>query len=232
MFIQARAARNNMALQNASASQSFLPIREIRDSVVVLVDGGMRMVLMASSLNFALKSQDEQMALLIQFQNFVNALDFHVEFFIQSRRLDIQPYLRILEDRMKEQTNDLVKIQTKEYLDFVKNFTESTNVMSKSFFVVVPYSPPIVEIQRGVFGKLFGGRSKKTEMESAAADSFEKHRSQLEQRSYVVAQSLASLGVRSVILGTEELVELYYKLFNPGEKDAPQEGSYTNNEAV
>ncbi len=220
-----------MALKNASASQSFLPIREIRDSVVILQDSGMRMVLMASSLNFALKSQDEQMALLMQFQNFMNALDFHIEFFIQSRRLDIRPYIRVLEDRMKEQTNDLVKIQTREYLDFVKGFTDSTNVMSKSFFVVVPYSPPILEVKRGVFGKFFGGGASGVGG-SDTTKSFEEHRTQLEQRSYVVAQGLASLGVRSVILGTEELVELYYKLFNPGEKDAPQPETYTSHATI
>ncbi len=219
-----------MATKQVTASQKFLPIREIRDSVVVLSDGGMRMVLMASSLNFALKSQDEQMAILLQFQNFLNALDFHIEFFIESRRLDIRPYLRILEDRMKEQTNDLVKIQTKEYLDFVRSFTESTNVMSKSFFVVVPYSPPIIQNSRGFLGKMFN-RSK-SDTHALDESSFEEHRTQLEQRSYVVAQGLAAFGVRSIILGTDELVELYYKLFNPGEKDAPQPGSYTNNVSV
>ncbi len=219
-----------MATKQANASQKFLPIREIRDSVVVLSDGGMRMALMASSLNFALKSQDEQMAILLQFQNFLNALDFHIEFFIESRRLDIRPYLRILEDRMKEQVNDLVKIQTKEYLDFVRSFTESTNVMSKSFFVVVPYSPPIIQNSSGFFGKMFN--RDKTNTQALDESAFEEHRTQLEQRSYVVAQGLAAFGVRSVILGTDELVELYYKLFNPGEKDAPQPGSYTNNASV
>lgn len=214
-----------MATKSASASQKFLPIREIRDGVVVLTDGTMRMALMASSLNFALKSQDEQMAILLQFQNFLNALDFHIEFFIESRRLDIRPYLRILEDRIKEQTNDLVKIQTKEYLDFVRSFTESTNVMSKSFFVIVPYNPPVIQTSKGLLGKIFNKNSAQTNEDNE--HSFEEHRTQLEQRSYVVAQGLAAFGVRSIILGTDELVELYYKLFNPGEKDAPQPGSYS-----
>lgn len=206
-----------MATTTAKPSQDFLPIKEIRDGVVVMKDGSMRMVLIASSLNFALKSQDEQTALLFQYQNFLNSLDFHIQIFTQSRRLDIRPYINILEDRMKEQNNELIKIQTKEYIEFIKSFTDATNIMSKSFFIVVPYNPPVYLNRSGFMGKFL----RKKQEGAAEQKSFEENKTQLEQRGSVVEQGLSPLGIRIVVLGTEELVELYYKLFNPGERDVP-----------
>src|SRR5574343_863104 len=122
---------------NARASQEFVPITDVKDGIVTLKDGSLRAALMASSLNFSLKSDDERAAILYQFQDFLNSLDFSVQIFIQSRRLDIRPYLALLEQQRKKQTNDLMKIQVEEYIGFVKNLTETTNIMTKSFFIVV-----------------------------------------------------------------------------------------------
>jgi len=198
--------------KSATPSQKFVPIREIRDGLVVLDDNSLRMVLMASSLNFALKSQDEQEATILQFQNFLNALDFSIELHVESRRLDIRPYITSLEERLHSQTNELLQIQTKEYINFIRHITEAANIMNKSFFVIIPYTPPFMPTQSGIFQKFFGKGHGPT-----PATSFEESRSQLEQRSAVVEQGLVRCGVRVVALGTEELVELYYKIFNPGE---------------
>ena len=108
-----------------NATQEFVPIDDVRDGIVILKDGGMRGILMASSINFALKSDDERQAILLQFQDFLNSLDFSVQIVVQSRRLDIRPYIALLEDRYKEQSNDLMKIQIEQYMAFVKSFTES-----------------------------------------------------------------------------------------------------------
>ena len=124
-----------------SATQEFVPIKEVRDGIVILKDGGMRAILLCSSLNFALKSEDERNAILLQFQDFLNSLDFSIEILVQSRKLDIRPYLALLEDRETKQENNLLKIQVREYIEFIKNFTESTNIITKHFFIVVPYSP-------------------------------------------------------------------------------------------
>src|SRR4051812_5524090 len=129
---------------NAKTTQDFVPIKEIRQGVVVLKDDSLRGIVIASSLNFALKSADEQQSILLQFQNFLNSLDFSIQIFIQSRKLDIRPYIALLENRLKEQVGDLLKIQTREYISFIKNFTENQNIMNKTFFVVVPYSPAAV----------------------------------------------------------------------------------------
>jgi len=207
-----------MATQKTT--QDFVPIQEIRDGVIVLKNGGMRAVVLASSLNFALKSGDEQGAILLQFQNFLNSLDFSVQIFIQSKKLDIRPYIALLEERYKEQITELMKIQVREYIEFIKTFVESTNIMSKSFFVVIPYDPPIIGAGSGPLASFKPKKSVKDQNESADAK-FQEYRSQLEQRVAVVEQGLVRCGVRAAELGTEEVVELFYKLFNPGETEKP-----------
>lgn len=204
--------------QKSKAAQEFVPIKEVRGGVMVLKDGTLAGAMLASSLNFALKSADEQSAILAQFQNFLNSLDFSVQFFVQSRKLDIRPYITLLEERFKAQTEDLMRIQVKEYIEFIKTFTERANIMSKHFFIVVPYSPPIVDLNKTVQEKVFG----KASLSARTKDiGFEEHRTQLEQRMAVVEQGLVRCGIRTAPLGTEEVIELLYKEFNPGELEKP-----------
>jgi len=210
---------SSLASKRSRSTQDFVPIKEIRDGVVILRDGSLRMVLMASSVNFSLKSPDEQMGILTQYQDFLNSLDFSIEIALESRRLDINPYLALLEKELKDQTNDLIKLQTREYIEFIKNFTDSTNIMTKTFFVVVPYEIASLGENGGFFSKIFGGKSQSDE--EANLHQFQEHKTQLEQRAAVVEQGLNRVGIRAVQLGTEELVELYYKAFNPGENEVP-----------
>ncbi len=202
------------AYAGAGSSQELIPIKEIRDGVVVLRDGSLRAVIMASSVNFSLKSVEEQQGIIFQFQNFLNSIKFDTQIVIQSRKFDITPYLNLLRDRQKEQVNDLLKIQTKEYIEFIHSFTEQYNVMTKNFFVVVPYHPTVAS-SGGVFSGLRGKKQQAAQEET----SFENNRSQLEQRVSVVQQGLTRSGVRVVPLGTEELTEIYYRIFNPGETE-------------
>jgi type IV secretory pathway VirB4 component len=205
---------------SSKATQDFVPIHEVRDGYVILKDGSMRAILMTSSLNFALKSQEEQESILYQFQSFLNSLDFSIQIFVQSRKLDIRPYLALLEARRKEQVNDLMKIQTQEYIEFVRQFTENTSIMTKTFFVVIPYTPPVLNTKKQILGRV----RKQGETEKDVQDrmaKFEESRSQLEERIAVVEQGLVRSGVRVVPLGTEEIVELFYKIFNPGDTEKP-----------
>jgi hypothetical protein len=185
-------------------------------------DGSMRAVILSSSLNFALKSGDEQEAIIYQFQNFLNGLDFSVQISIQSRELDIRPYLATLDKRYNEELNDLLKIQIKEYVGFVKNFTESQNIMSKTFFIVVPFTATVLNTKKnnGVLAKFLPNNNDKEKV-SQKTDNFEESRTQLEQRTSVVQQGLTRCGIRSIVLGTEETIELFYKLFNPGDAEKP-----------
>ncbi len=209
-----------MASEKSDATQEFVPIEEIRDGIVILKDGGMRSILLASSVNFALKSSDEQTGIIMQFQNFLNSLDFSIQIFLQSRKYDIRPYIALLEDRYKVQTGELMKIQTREYIDFVKSFSDSANIMKKSFFIIIPYSPTIINAKGEGFMKIFK-REKKEEAAISKKKDFEENRTQLDQRISFVSQGLGRCGVRSVGLGTEEIVELFYKIFNPGDTEKP-----------
>jgi hypothetical protein len=209
-----------MASQTGKATQSFVPLKEIKDGYAVLKDGSLRALVMTSSQNFALKSEDEQNAILFQFQDFLNSLDFSVQIFIQSRKLDIRPYLTLLEQREKEQMNDLLKVQIQEYIAFVKNFTDTTSIMTKSFFIVVPYSPAMLN-KSNPLGMLKISQTKTPQATQEEATRFEETRAQLEERVSVVTQGLVRCGIRVARLGTEEIVELFYKLFNPGDTDSP-----------
>ncbi len=205
----------------AEATQEFVPIKEVRDGVIILKDGSLRALLMASSINLALKSNDEQQAIIAQFQNFLNSLEFTAQFFIESRQLDIRPYIGLLEDRYALELDDLMKIQIREYIAFIKDFTERANIMTKNFFIVVPYDPALIE--RGGVGAAFSTliTSNKDTSSTLTNEQFEQYRTQLEQRLSVVEQGLIRTGVRVVKLGTEEVIELFYKLFNPGELEKP-----------
>src|SRR3989338_5563224 len=151
-----------MALK-AKATQEFIPIKEVRDGIIALKDGGLRAIVLANSINLSLKSVDEQKATIMQFQNFLNTLDFSVQISVQSRKLDIRPYLLLLEDRIKVQNEPLLKLQTREYIEFIRNFTESVSIMTKSFFVVVPYTHTILKSDSGIFENLFSSKNKKEE---------------------------------------------------------------------
>jgi hypothetical protein len=204
-----------MAL-NAKAAQEFIPIKEVRDGIIVLKDDELRAIVLANSINLSLKSNDEQKATILQFQNFLNTLDFPIQISVQSRRLDIRPYLLLLEDRLKVQTEPLLKVQTKEYIEFIKNFTDTVSIMTKSFFVVVPYTHTVLKSDSGLFDKIFSRKSKE-QTEALKKVDFEEKRSQLEERVSVIQQGLGRCGINSAQLGTEEVIEVFYKVFNPGE---------------
>jgi len=192
-----------------TTTQDFVPIKDIKQNVVILKDGRMCSILLASSVNFALKSLDEQRAILGQFQTFLNTLDFSIQFYIQSRRLDIEPYLSQLREREPLQDNDLMKIQLREYMSFIKTFVTEVDVMSKNFFIVVPYSPRSIDISSGISSMFGKNKSDTTE------EKFEEQRLQLEQRASLVEQGLNRIGVRTIALEDEALVEMYYHIFNP-----------------
>ena len=200
----------------AKATQEFVPIKEIRDGVIVLKDGGLRSIVLANSVNLSLKSNDEQRATILQFQSFLNTLDFSIQISVQSRRLDIRPYLLLLENRMKVQNEPLLKLQTREYIEFIKNFTDSVSIMTKNFFVVVPYTSTALKTETDLFKGLFS-RKNREQLRAAEQMDFEEKRSQLEERVSVIQQGLARCGIKSVQLETEEVVEVFYKVFNPGE---------------
>jgi len=200
---------------NKSPTQNFVPIRDIKNGVVILKNGQMNTILLASSINFALKSLDEQTAILKQFQSFLNTLDFSLQVYVQSRRLDIEPYLEQLRARETVQDNDMMRIQLREYINFVGTFVKEVDVMTKNFFVVIPYNPISINLKSN-FSNLLGGNSTTTHSD----EKFAEYHIQLEQRVSVVEQGLNRLGVKTVKLQNDELVELFYHIFNPSENSS------------
>lgn len=189
-----------------SSTQQFLEIDQIKEGVIILKNKALRGVIMVSSLNFALKSEDEQNAIIYQFQNFLNSLDFSIEIVVQSRKLNITGYLDKLKELETQQENELLRIQTAEYQKFIKGLIAGGAIMSKSFFVVVPFA--LIEIPG----------FKKTDA-IFDEEKFQRAKSQLWQRLEFVALGLRRCGLQCVPLNVSELIELFWGLYHPDEAE-------------
>ncbi|MEX1112311.1 MAG: hypothetical protein WEC84_02505 [Candidatus Andersenbacteria bacterium] len=195
-------------------TQDLIHISEIREGIVILVDGTMRAVLMVSSVNFALKSEDEQSAIIYAYQEFINSLDFPIQISISSRKMDITPYLEEVKAKRDLQKNELLRVQMNEYIDFVGGLVENSNIMSKTFFVTVPFS--VVENKKeGILGRVLKGFKGATGKHKMTEQEFEHNKNQLFQRVEQIAVGLRGIGLRIVPLQTQELLELFYNVYNP-----------------
>ncbi len=199
-------------------TQKFVQIREIRDGVAYLNGGGLRKLLIVSGINFELKSEAEQGMILAGFQKFLNSLDFPVQFFIHSRKVNIDKYLENMGDKKQTEKNELIKVQIDEYINFIRGFVEQNAIISKIFFVAIPYDPVNIGGQASGFLGLFGG-SKSKEAGQQAAAKIEENLEQLSHRSQQVIEGLGQIGLRAVPLEDEELIELFYNLYNPQLQD-------------
>jgi type IV secretory pathway VirB4 component len=199
--------------QSGASTQRYVDVEEIREGLLVLKNGSLRAILLVSSLNFDLKSSQEQDGIISQYQNFLNTLDFPVQIVISSKRFDVAPYLQLLADQESTQENELLRFQIAEYKTFIQKLTEVSNIMSKYFYVVVPFSPAEDE-KNGLFNRLTGifSPEKNTRLHG---ELFESYRGQLYQRVEQVSAALSGTGVRATALNTEEIIELLYDSYNP-----------------
>jgi len=200
------------------ATQRYLDIAEIKEDVVVMRDGTLRAVLMVSSINFALKSEDEQQAIISQYVSFLNSLEYPLQIVIQSRRLNIDNYIDRLKQAEKEQTNELLPMQISDYRGFVAELVELGQIMQKFFFVVVPYNP-LSDKRKNFFAQL-GDVMAPALSVRLAQEQFMKRRNDLMMRVDHMKGSLNSMGLKSVVLDTQGLIELYYRVYNPETYDA------------
>jgi len=198
--------------QNTTVStQNLVAIKDIRNGVLVLKSGGLRQILLVGGINFDLKSEEEQELILGTFQNFLNALDFSVQFFVHSRKVDVRDYLEKIRARKAEETNELLKIQIEEYATFVHSFVEENAIIHKAFFVVVPFDPVTVpERARGVFAFFKRGNA-----EAERSKSDQENLDQLNIRVAKVVSGVEQIGLRVAPLPNEEVIELFYNLYNP-----------------
>lgn len=205
---------NKLANNKISAStQQYLDIAEIKDNTVVLKDGTLRAVLMVSSINFALKSEDEQNAVIGSYVRFLNNLAFTLQIVVQSRELDIDNYLTYLKEKEKEQVNKLLKIQTADYIEYIKELTSLGRIMSKRFFVIVPYDP-VTDKHKGFFSSIKEALRPATIIK-LKEQTFNRYQEMLDRRVDSVIGGLESMGVSVARLDTQSLIELYYKTYNP-----------------
>ncbi len=206
---------HNKLIRNkiANSTQQYLDIAEIKDNVVVMKDGTLRTVLLVSSINFALKSEDEQNAVISSYVRFLNNLSFTLQIVIQSRELDIDNYIQYLKTKEKEQINKLLKIQTADYIEYVKELTSLGKIMNKRFYVIVPYDPT-TDKQKGFFSLLSEALRPATIIK-LKEKTFIRHQKMLNQRTNGVISGLESMGVSVIPLDTQSLIELYYKTYNP-----------------
>lgn len=193
--------------------QTYIPIAEIRDGVAVLKDGTIRAVLMVSSLNFALKSDDEQNAIISSYVGFLNSLDFPLQIVSQSRRLQIQPYLDKLGKLEKEQENELLRVQIADYRAFVQELVQIGQIMTKRFYVVVPYDP--LSNKKKSFFARFKEVLKPSLTLRLKDEQFRKRTEDLAMRVRQVSGGLSSMGLSIAQLDTQSLIELYYGTYNP-----------------
>lgn len=199
-----------------AATQQFLEVNEVKEGVIVLKNNALRGVLMVSSLNFALKSDDEQTAIVFRFQNFLNSLDFSLEIITQSRRLNITGYLDKLKSIEESQTSELLKMQAAGYQRFIRELIVEGSIMSKTFFVVVPFT--LLEVSRAT-------KEEKQQKDSGrrvgrmSEEFFRRARNQLWQRMEYTASGLRGCGLSCAALNTADLIELFWSLHHPEEAE-------------
>ena len=202
--------------KNASEVQKFIEISEIKNGMAIMKDNSLRAVCACSSINFDLLSSTEQEAVITRFQEFLNSLDFPLQIVIASRHFQIENYLDQIRELEKKQTNELLKIQTGEYINFVQSFVEFANIMNKSFYAIVPFSV-IESKQEGFFDKIksiIG--SQKSNKQHFEIEKLNQYRVQLDQRINMVIQGLQALGIKAIPLNDEQLTQLYFEFYNIG----------------
>ncbi len=190
-------------------TQEFLKIKDIKSGVLVMKDDSLRGVMIISSLNFALKSVEEQEAIIFQFQDFLNSLDFPCQIVMQSRKLNMTGYFEKLKKLETQQKNQLLKVQTQEYRAFIEDLVKNESIMSKNFFVVVSF----------YLGEIVGDSGKRKIIVPMNDENFARAKSQLFQRMEFVALGLKRCGLQATLLDSEELMELFWSLYHPREAE-------------
>ncbi len=212
MIMVSMRSRTLAGTKPTSSTQQYLDIAEIRDDVVVMKDGTLRAVLLVSSINFALKSEEEQDATISAYMGFLNSLDFSLQIVIQSRKLNIDQYLAKLADMVVIQTNDLLKTQTSEYREFIAELVELGDIMSKRFYVVIPFAPGS-DKQRGFISRLSQVLTPSRVMSISQKYFLDMKESLMKQVEYIIS-GLAGVGLSCAVLDTQSLIELYYNSYN------------------
>lgn len=196
-----------------TSTQQFLEVAEIKEDTLVMKDGTVRAILLVSSINFSLKSEDEQQAIISSYVSFLNNINFPIQISVQSRRFNIEAYIEDLKERAKEQTNQLLKMQTEEYIQYIQELVSMGNIMNKKFYITIPYNP-LSDEHKGFFASLKDSL-RPTSLVKLKERRFQRYKDNLERRVESVSSSLRSIGLSSAKMDTQSLIELFYNTYNP-----------------
>jgi type IV secretory pathway VirB4 component len=199
-------------------TKELIDIKEIKSNTVILKDGSLRQVLIVGGINFSLKSEEEQQVILSAYQNFLNSLEFPIQILIHSRKINIQKYINNLIEIKNKETSPLLQNQIEEYIEFIRGFVKENAIMSKNFFVIIPFSPISIEVQKGLINKIpFFSSKPQTNNQGQIEknESFQENLNQINQRTTQIIDGLASIGLDAVVLNDEQLIELFYNYYNP-----------------
>lgn len=210
--------------KNQISTQQHIPFSAVYDDVIVTKKGQFCQILMVNSVNFGLKSEEEQNAIIAQYQSFLNSLTFPIQIVMHSKRLDLTSYIKDLENRVGQEPNELIRYQIQEYSDFVQKLISIANIMDKKFFIVVPQLLPSTELSGGgLLSGVFGNSNVHLQV---PLKKFLKLKEELVQRSNVIISGLSSMGITSQILSTKQIIEVFYRTYNP--EDAAKESLREN----
>lgn len=205
---------------NPNSTQNTLQIAEIRDGIVIMNDGSFRSVVMVKSINFDLMSPQEQEGVEYSYQSFLNSLFFPIQIFIRSRKVDLRPYIEKLDKIRAEHDNMLLALLMEDYITYMDNLAQQTNIMDKNFYVVIPYFP-VVDAQaaltqsKNFLGGFAGLFNKKDQHVTINEKNLEEAKTELRDRVQAVLGGLQQCGIQGLPLDTQELIELYYDSYNP-----------------
>jgi len=197
------------------STQQLVSIAEIRDDVIMLKDGSMRAIIEVSAINFELRSEDEQIAIIQNFQKFINSLDFPLHISMISRRLYIDNYLKLTAEASSQLDNELLLIQANEYMKFIKELSALTNIMSKKFYIAVPFYIFESPMKTGIFQSMKSILSPAGTLKMISGEKFSLYRNRLIQRAELVFGGLIGLGLKTRLLARDELVQIFYNMYNP-----------------
>jgi type IV secretory pathway VirB4 component len=191
------------------STQDHLEILDVRDNVVILKNGSACSVLQTNAVNFDLLSESEQDALIFAYASLLNSLTFPIQIVIRSKRLDISSYLERLQVARESQNNPRLQRRIDSYTGFIKDLIAKNNVLDKRFYVIIPFA----ELKIGSLNPtqvLFG----KKRLNFDKWQVLERAKTQLAPKQDQIIRALARLGIKTKVLGTQELVELFYDAYN------------------
>lgn len=209
-------------MADTNSTRQLVSVTDIRESVLFIGGGSLRLVMEISAINFELRSEEEQLAILQGFQQFINSVDFPIQIIINSRKYDIANYLKLVEEATVSLTNELLKLQASEYMKYVAELSELANIMSKKFYIVIPFFAFEAPGKAGVMDSLRNLFKPAKTSSQITEEQFQTYKNQLLQRSELVLSGLVGLGLRTRILEQEELLRLFQSLYNPQTTLQPQ----------